>query len=184
MMRRPMWCDGFDMDLLRVFPESEGFFAGVQDIRMFTTCARTVNGVLNHPSMWNADRGYVTYFGFCGDGEPPEEGPQPKEYFTSYPVCVCTVEEAFRDLWVHSCRMFVTVPLPGSRKYAFDGWNSQQVQSQFETLMYAARGSQISDARAIWKARSGVLRSLKEGVRSVRGLHRAFVWRKYADKEG
>jgi hypothetical protein len=150
---RPMWCDDFDMDLPKVFPEALELLGDLADVELWTIGGE-YKGTLNHPNVWNGDKTMLAWFGFRGASMPPH-------YVASGRPVSCTAWEAFRDAWPHSYGMHVEQrPV----------WDTFALRGQFETLMYQRRGWLEYPPQKIAKARSGVIRSINEAVERLRGL--------------
>ncbi|MBB3297843.1 MULTISPECIES: hypothetical protein [unclassified Rhizobium] len=150
---RPMWCDDFDTDLLKVvpgIPELLGDLAGVT----LWTHAGTWEGTLNHPSMWNHDTGLICFFGFNDPDKP--------DYFsTGQPPVQCTVLEMFRDLWCHGATVMMG-PIPV--------WDSQPLQPEFDILMYAVRGWFDTRPNRIRLAQLRARKSIRQAADCLRQL--------------
>jgi hypothetical protein len=120
--QHPMWCDNFDMDLLKIIPELPQLLGDAAHIQMFTHGA-TRYGRLNHPTMWNSSDGMICFFGLHGPAKP-------EQYVSFGPIISCTWLEALRDLWVHPAVMyFEQKPV----------WNSWALQEDFTRLLYHRR---------------------------------------------
>ncbi|MGO8093174.1 hypothetical protein [Rhizobium leguminosarum] len=120
---RPMWCDDFDMDLLKVIDGVEELLGDVAGLTLWTH-GQPYKGTINSPAMWNDDLGLVCFFGFANPAKPDF-------YATSAPAIKCTALEAFRDLWSHGSVMLVEgAPV----------WNSQDLWPDFEKIMWSTRG--------------------------------------------
>jgi hypothetical protein len=102
----PFWSDDFDMDLLKVLPETPAILGELGDVLLYTHGHET-HGRLNHPSVWNGDLGMLAFFGTA------REGFTPGGYVTDAPVVECTALEAFRDAWPHQYLIIVNGPHNG-----------------------------------------------------------------------
>jgi hypothetical protein len=111
-----MWYDQFDCDLYRVVPEARAIIAPIADIKLRTWGHPDPDGKLNSPAMWNGNDGLETFFGLHLSEFKPQE------YICGENIIECTAEEAIRDLWVHSCIMYVD----GERV-----WDSEQLWGGF-----------------------------------------------------
>ncbi|ANM12100.1 hypothetical protein [Rhizobium sp. N324] len=150
---RPMWCDDFDTDLLKVVPGIPELLGELADVTLWTH-GGTWNGTLNHPSMWNHQAGLICFFGFnCPD--------KPDYYSSGQDPVQCTVLEMFRDLWCHGA-MVMMGPLPI--------WDSQPLQPEFDTLMYAARGWFEIKPNRIRLAQLRARKSIRQAAENLRQL--------------
>ena len=147
-----MWCDDFDMDLPKVFPEAREIVGDLADIELWTTGHET-NGTLNHPDVWNGDTTMLAFFGFR---DPARDM---TFYVGSGSPVRCTAWEVFRDAWPHSYGLHV-------EQYLI--WDTLQLRRQFETIMYDLRKWSRAPAKELARARSGVMRSLKTAVDEFR----------------
>jgi hypothetical protein len=118
-----MWCDDFDMDLPKIIPSARALFEDIADVTVMTHGHET-HGALNHPTVWNHRLGMVSFFGF-------KDPQKPVHFSTNDPIVTCTVWEAIRDLWCHSCTMI----LEGQPVL-----NSFEMQADFHRLMADRRG--------------------------------------------
>lgn len=105
--RAPFWSDDFDMDLLKVLPETPELLtekiASVELVTQGSPDRRPGSptyGRLIHPACWNSDRGLAAWFGF-------RDPARPAGYVTSDPELRCTYLEALRDAWCHSYVLIV-----------------------------------------------------------------------------
>lgn len=123
--RHKFWSDDFDMDLLKVLPKTEPLLATVE--RPLYVHGGESFGRLNHPTVWNSDGGFVSFFSFH-----PNVPNKPPSYWTSEQIRECTWEEAVRDWWPHQYLLTIDGKsiLPGQ----------DQIWPKFQTLMYALRG--------------------------------------------
>lgn len=154
MIDRPMWCDDFDMDLPKVFPEARLIVSDLADVELWTTGHET-NGVLNHPNVWNGDATMLAFFGF------KDFGRDSTFYVGNGRPIRCTVWEAFRDAWPHHYGLHVERRLV---------WNTLELTPQFDTLMYERRGWRDVPVRDLAKARAGVIRSMARAMERLRHL--------------
>ena len=98
-----MWCDDFDMDVLKVVPGAAEILAPTCEIQLVTLGGVT-DGKLNHPSAWNGDEGFDAFFGTAGT----DRGLWlPSGYMTCDALVECTGEEAIRDWWANSYTMYL-----------------------------------------------------------------------------
>jgi hypothetical protein len=149
---RPMWCDDFDMDMLKVLPRSREIIGDLAAIELCTHGHET-HGVLNHPSCWNHDRGMICFFGF---DDPMKDD----FYYTPDKIIKCTAIEAFRDLWAHNLYAVLCGRLL---------WDTQKIMREFDTIMFHIRGWQTNEAlakRSVEKCE----RSLMEACRNLRAI--------------
>lgn len=172
--RAKFWSDDFDMDLLKVFPQTPGILGDVAD-RMLWTVGHSTFGRLNHPSVWNThgaylwlsrpnlrrdEHGWFNVYGCVGD-EPEIE---------------CTWLEWLRDAWAHSYS-WVLIPSPplGFRNFPAAPIND------FMAIMYDLRKwivkpkPNVAQSRArslCWLTR--VHAGLKEAIEEQRNWERSF----------
>jgi len=118
-----MWCDDFDLDLLKVLPEAFQSLKPVKDIKLFTH-GHLTGEKLDHPSVWNDNLGIIAYFGFVNPCKP--EG-----YWTNDPLVECTFEEAIRDCWCHHYAIILQRELI---------WDGNKLWPYFESIMWHTRG--------------------------------------------
>jgi hypothetical protein len=175
--RLPMWCDDFDMDLLKVLPEVERLLAPLSDIRLYTTCRPTF-GRINLPCSWDDYAGITCFVGFLREREElPAVGPQPLGYYTDSPVVEATAEEMFRDLWVHQCR-WVQVQGPGfcgRWDHKTEAWRPHALTRNFMDLMYHLRRIWPMEEGEWRYARRKALQSIADASRRLERLHRLFL---------
>jgi hypothetical protein len=129
----PFWSDAFDMDLLKVIPDVEEALFDAAPIELVTH-GHTTFDRLNHPAVWNHDRGIVAFFGLAGT-----EGWKPESYVTHDPLVSCTFLEVVRDAWVHHYIVVV------NHVVIVD---TQRMQDRFMQLMGHVRG--YSPMREDW----------------------------------
>jgi hypothetical protein len=91
-----MWCDTFDADLLKVVPGAAEALGDAGALRL-TTYSRLTGGKINHPSAWNTYDGLTAFFWTS------EAHRLDGSYQTDDGEAECTLLEAVRDEWVHSC---------------------------------------------------------------------------------
>ena len=129
-----MWCDDFDMDLPKVVPEARQALGKIGDLEI-ATYGGVTGGKLNHPSVWNHERGMIAFF-----GRPGRIG-KPAAYYTDKQPVPCTLWEALRDAWCHTyVILFEGVPI----------WDGEQAWRLFERLMWHTRGwKKLPDATAL-----------------------------------
>ena len=175
--RTPMWCDDFDMDLLKLLPEVERLLAPCQGIRLYTTCNPT-HVRINLPSVWHQRGGLTCYVGFLRPDDPlPEKGPQPAYCMTFSPVVEATAEEMFRDLWCHNL-VWVQVSSPKMRELWRDSaqiWNAHALTGSFNILLYALRGWEPVPENRLYFHRCRVLKSISRAASRLRRLYDRFL---------
>lgn len=145
-----MWCDDFDMDLLKVFPETPELIGDLALVKLHVNGHVGKDGTLNHPSVWNGHHAMEAYFGFYDPGVP-------HGYITNEPVVDCTFLEALRDCWPHHYAMIISGVIV---------WNSFDLDREFMTLMYDLRGWLKKKPQEIARCRENVIDSLK-GARAI-----------------
>lgn len=149
----PMWCDDFDMDLPKVFPDAREIFAKVADVEIVAAGRPDKRfGNLNHPHVWNGDRSMLAFFGF---GHPHV----PAGYITGdrHPQHVdCTIWDAVRDAWPHS----YLIVLDGRAT-----WDTFALRGQLQTLLCHTRGWTAVDPRDVISAQATVRRSMQRAAR-------------------
>lgn len=121
-MRAPFWSDDFDLDLLKIIPETEEIIGDLADQVLYTH-GSSAKGRLNHPSVWNHPLGFVAFFGLSGPAKP-------EVYHSFEPVVECTVLEMLRSAWVQSW-----VPI-------VEGYQLPQIgaHADFDPIMFHVRG--------------------------------------------
>lgn len=134
MTRFPFWSDDFDMDLLKVLPETPQIMGDLAERTLYTIASNHREGErLNHPCVWNHDLGIVAWFGSRPGGfTPPMCYPSPENHGPGDRVIECTGLEAFRDAWVHSYAMVVDCETIV--------WDTQRLKRTFDALMWHRRG--------------------------------------------
>jgi hypothetical protein len=127
------WSDDFDMDLLKVFPDTPSLLR--EPDRVLWTVGHTTDGRLNHPTSWN------THGAFLWLQKPNLE--RDKHGWFSIGGCVsncqeveCTWLEWLRDVWSHSIGAVI---LPSNRRLPPPPTND------FMAIMYDLRGWQKRD---------------------------------------
>lgn len=152
-----MWCDDFDMDLLKVIPDAGKLLESVGNVTLYTY-GHSTDGKLNHPSVWSSYNSMVALFGF----ESPDK---PDHYVTWDPVVKCTFEEAIRDCWCHRYAIVV-----GGRHI----WNTDTpfMIQDFDIIMGHVRGY-AADETEFRQAQERVRDSLVRAVNELQAL-RAF----------
>ena len=144
------WSDDFDMDLLKVVPETRSILGAIADVKLVTQ-GHVTNGLLNHPSVWNAPGGSTAWFGF-------KDPARPKGWHSNEPLVHCTVLEALRDAWPHSYRVIIEGDLV---------WDFPIRTELFQALMFDRRG---------WKAeRADVIEKILADLRASLNLAMARV---------
>ncbi len=149
---RPMWCDGFDLDLPKVIPDAREIVGDLGDVTLWTM-GNTTDGVLNHPNVWHGRYGLEAFFGFSAPARPPG-------HVASGELVRCTAWEALRDAWPHQYLLHIErQPL----------WNTPELWPQFETIAGDFRGwaSRPKDAAA---AHDVVRQSFRHAVALLRIL--------------
>ena len=128
------WSDDFDMDLPKIIPEARSLLGAYADLELVTHGSET-HGRLNHPTCWNHELGYVSYFG------RPGRIFKPNGYWTDSPIIRCTLWEAIRDAWAHD------------NVIIFEGrtpiWSGNETRRDFDPLMYHIRGWRALDEAEI-----------------------------------
>ena len=119
---KPFWSDDFDMDLLKVVPDTRQLLDASGDVVLFTH-GHTTHDRLNHPSVWNSHKGAIAFFGFSDPAKP-------HGYSTDLPVVRCTFLELMRDVWSHNYLALI------EGRPVIDGIATWQ---HFEPLMYHLR---------------------------------------------
>ncbi len=153
---KAMWCDTFDMDLLKVIPGATELLADVGTISLKTHGEPDKrDGRLNHPSCWNHYAGMVAFFGF-------DSPCKPDSFYTNAPVIECTFAEAIRDAWVHSLAVVVEGKVV---------WNATKLHLVFMDILYAERKI-IGDVNSqeIQQHKAYVLECLREGCELFRKI--------------
>ena len=146
-----MWCDTFDADLLKVVPGAAEALGDTAGVRLLTR-SHVTDGKINCPSAWNTYDGLAAFFWTAPQWQPDAC------WSTGEPVVECTVLEAVRDEWVHSCIMTV---------------NRQMVWRPPEALMMRlmhdlrGHGVPLGDALRA-ETRGHVLASLDQAARRLR----------------
>jgi hypothetical protein len=132
------WSDDFDMDLLKVFPETVSIIGTLAEAKLWTVGSDT-HGRLNHPTVWNSHGAFVWI--------TPPQFSRDKDGWFNAKGCVsdsrvieCTWLELLRDQWPHGYS-FLLIPeelrFPGPRRDFFEeimydlrGWRRQDVSRQ------------------------------------------------------
>lgn len=150
----PLWCEGFDADLLAVVPGALDELGDTADVKLWTYSTPT-NGKINCPASWWTDAGLASFF------STTDRSPIPASFRTSDPLVDCTFLEAIRDEWVHQSLILVNGVLvwrPPARA--------------MEQLMYDVRGwhrvKLTDDERD--EIRDEVLTSLADAVFRLRSV--------------
>jgi hypothetical protein len=153
LAERPFWSDDFDMDFPKIFPDARkmlGDLAGLELITTGTPDRRT--GRLNHPAVWNHERGSVAFFGF--------KSPCRDQFYAapSSQEIRCSAWEAFRDAWPHHLVMIVEQQVI---------WDTGALWPEFEIIMWNLRGwGDGKKARLDVCARRKVMSSFTKAVRT------------------
>jgi hypothetical protein len=142
-----MWCDDFDMDLLKIFPSTPQMLGDLANMPLWTVGGET-DSKLNHPCVWNSHgafvwtdtpilprdkHGWFNVGGCVGDA----------------PIVPCTLLEFLRDQWVHE---YAAIVLPSRRVLPAPD------MADFQDIMYDIRGWKKS--QNIERSRQGALRWL------------------------
>lgn len=99
---KSFWCDDFDTDLLKLFPDLADFRPLASQVPLWTlgTTCKT-NGRLSHPAVWNGVG--ALYWSTPPDLERDEHGwANIGGLVTNDQLLDVTVLEAVRDCWVHT----------------------------------------------------------------------------------
>lgn len=133
----PMWCDDFDMDLLKVLPETPSLIQPARNVVLLVN-AHTTHDTLNHPACFNTYEGLAAFFEVDTTNgmdlalmSATGGSVAPAGYYTRDPIVRCTAMEAFRDWWPHHYGMLV------NRRHVI---RDRSHWSHFERLMYHRRG--------------------------------------------
>lgn len=148
----PFWSDDFDMDLLKVFPDTPKMLTN--PYRTLWTVGATTYGRLNHPTCWNSHGAFLWFH--------KPNLPRDKHGWFNVLGCVsnteeveCTWLEWLRDQWVHSWGGTLIMPLqrrlPPSPQLAFNdimydlrGWHKRDVSAQRnEAIRWVLRSDRI-----------------------------------------
>lgn len=148
-----MWCDDFDIDLPKVFPEALELLGDTADVKLFTHGHET-GGKLNHPSVWNGQQTMIAFFGFYGPCKPDW-------YSTNEPIVECTFWEAMRDCWPHTYGLFVSPGIDQEHRLVFDSF---ELRDQFQTIMWHLRKWGKQDSQKLARAKENVLTVIKRSV--------------------
>jgi len=149
-----MWCDDFDMDLLKVIPGARELLDREAGITLYTH-GRLTDGKLNHPAVWNQQRGLTTFFGFADPAKP-------EACITRDPIIQCTLAEALRDSWAHHYVLTIErTPV----------WVSQVHRDIFKTLMWHVRGWHRTNPHRLNEKEVIILESLKQACQLTAELY-------------
>ncbi|HWP53619.1 MAG TPA: hypothetical protein VN476_05755 [Pyrinomonadaceae bacterium] len=127
--RHKFWSDDFDMDLLKVFPNTLELLGDTADEKVWTV-GHDSFGRLNHPVVWNTHGAYVWL-------DKPNLRRDKHGWFnidscvSDDPEIECTWLELLRDQWVHS---FAFILLPVRVQFPSPSYRD------FERIMYDLRG--------------------------------------------
>ncbi len=119
--RPRFWSDDFDMDLLKVFPETPTLLGGLVDLPVWTVGHETF-GRLNHPVVWNS---YGAFFWTKKPNLPRDKHGwfSISGHTADAPEIECTWLEFLRDAWPHQFG-FMHLPsqqlFPGAPGRAFE----------------------------------------------------------------
>lgn len=109
------WSDDFDMDLLKVFPQTLLVLGETAELKLWTIGHESY-GRLNHPTVWNSHGAYLWL-------ERPNLE-RDKNGWANIHGCVsnekeieCTWLEWLRDAWSHHYTWTVLVPPLGERRF-------------------------------------------------------------------
>ena len=125
--------ENWDFDLLKLIPQAEAILAPVADAQLVTIGSADREGRLEHPSVWNHERGMVAFFGLL-DGMGRSSGVntwKPPIYSTEQPIVTCSALEAFADAWAHGYLLCVEHEMI---------WDAYKFRNLLMSLMYDARG--------------------------------------------
>ena len=147
-MIHPFWSDDFDMDLLKVLPETPDILGKTADVELVTQ-GHTSHGRLNHPAVWNTDGGLAAWFGF-------RDPARPTGFVCDHPLVRCTFLEVLRDAWSHTYLVMV------ERQRVWG--NSRVGWELFQQLMYHRRGWHTYPAAVIETALAELHLSLNEAM--------------------
>jgi len=150
-----MWCDDFDMDLLKILPGLAGWLGDAADIPMWTHGHESY-GRLNHPSVWNSHEGFIAFFGLA-EGDTGKPG----QYWTDSPVVECTWLEVLRDAWPHGYAILAADRIL---------WNAGQWQGAFQLLMFDLRGHQKMPPGNADRSRTRLLADMLTATRNLVAL--------------
>lgn len=157
MSNRLMWCDDFDMDLLKVIPDIVQLVDQFAFIRLWTYCEGTTHGSINLPTCWNTREGIESFFW----SEKPEHARDEHGwvcfgggFMTKAPLVECTFLELLRDKWCHQS----VVNLDGKVI-----WRPGELRGQFDLLMYHLRGWKTASDAEVAEAIARVKRSIEKG---------------------
>lgn len=155
-MSRPMWCDSFDMDLLRVVPEVVKIVDAFANVKLWTYCRGAVDGVINLPTCWNTNLGLAAFF--FSEEPKHERNAQGWLHFrggytTDAQLVWCTWLELLRDGWVHQ----YVVDLDGKVV-----WRPNDLAREFELLMWHRRGWRTASEEQVKSAIEHVSASIED----------------------
>jgi hypothetical protein len=144
----PFWSDDFDMDLLKVLPETHAILGDAAHLVLYTH-GHQWEGRLNHPAVWNDPRfESIAFF-----GSRPEGFIDSGYYTGSHALVECTFLEAVRDAWPHHYALFV------DRQYV---WSTVGLMATFDALMWHRRGWQELPAASVEGHLAHLRRELRE----------------------
>jgi len=140
-----MWCDDFDMDLLKVFPPIEKWFR--QPLALWALCRPSAGGKINCPAAWHGlgRRGGLGTLVVVHPSEPAI----PRDdhgwvsiagYTTNDSWVRCTPLELVRDEWVHG----TDIILINAQCRKIDHLPCSQWNLDFHALMMHRRGHAIT----------------------------------------
>lgn len=161
----PFCLDGFDMDLLTLFPDlrEQPLAQEAESTPVWTLgSGRADQAVLAHPATWHSYEGLVAHY---WSREPLLERDAqgwvrlPNACVTDDPLWQVTLLAALRDQWVHT----IHLTLDGQRWSQYPDYNGV-----FERLMGHRRGYHVRDASEIRAAEQRVREWLRTAIR--RGL--------------
>lgn len=176
--RTGMWCDNFDMDLLKVFPGVDRWFTRAP-IVMWTLC-RPTNGKINCPAAWwGAAGGHcLGSFVFVQHWSPTYRRDESGwvnigGYTTDDQWVMCTPLELVRDLWVHNNR---TVLAHQHSEKVLGILKADLLARDFQAIMGAVRGYGNREPSEVADARYRCLRRLWNYARIIRRAANVSEW--------
>lgn len=150
------WADGFDMDLLELYPDLVEKWIGATSEVSLWTVGTTTHGRLDHPCCWNTPSGLAAFFWLS---EPAIARRKDgwftlKGGFTSQePLVEATWLEAMRDCWLHHFAMVMA----GTGHIV---WSTIGEWPRFEAIMRAVRGIADPAGNVALAERNDVLRDI------------------------
>jgi hypothetical protein len=128
------WSDDFDMDLLKVFPETTAILGELADTKLWTVGHESF-GRLNHPCVWNSHGAFIWL------KKPNLERDSHGWYnvhgcVANEPEIECTWLELLRDQWPHSYNFVLLLEPRFVGAVRFPG----PPETAFMQIMYDLRG--------------------------------------------